>query len=121
MARFSKATLAKYIADHIKLGHESGAKWTPGDQNKFNPDHGWAQVEGKGEDVNRAYGSFRALLDLAEEFGLDLNAEPPKPKPPRKKHISERLSNDMRTLRGYGQTEGYMKAIRDAGRERRGK
>lgn len=120
MVRFSKAILAKYIVDHIKPGWLS-PEGDDDEKLKFNPDHGWAQVEGKGEDVNRAYGSFRALLDLAEEFGLDLNAEPPKPKPPRKKRISERLSNDMRTLRGYGQTEGYMKAIHDAGRERRGK
>ncbi len=57
--RFSKALLAEYIAKHAF-------------RFDFNPRDGWNQVNGKGEEANRNYGEFRALLDLANEFELDL-------------------------------------------------
>jgi hypothetical protein len=84
--RFSKAALAAYIRGYI-------------DRCEFDSGNGYAQVEGKGEALNRMYGRYRAFLDLAYEFKLDLYPErKPQPTP------RPRPSND--------QTEGYQKAIR---------
>lgn len=65
--RFSKQGLAAYVYGRIhnlEMDHN------------FNRDNGYAQVTGKGEDVVRAYGEFRTLLDVAGEFRL---LEPPRP------------------------------------------
>lgn len=61
--RFSKATLGAEIERRILSLQEEY-------EVKFNPNNGYAQVRGKGEEKNRAYGEFRALLDLAEHFDL---------------------------------------------------
>jgi hypothetical protein len=59
--RFSKAKLAAYVERRrIELQTEFG----------FDPTNGWAQVEGKGEAVNRAYGEYDSLANLVDVFGL---------------------------------------------------
>lgn len=62
--RFSRATLAAHIARQVA------------NLPAFSSKDGWNQVNGKGEDANRNYGAWRALLDLADEFELDLRREP---------------------------------------------
>jgi hypothetical protein len=37
---------------------------------KFNTYNGWEQVSGKGEAINRAYGTYEALLQLTNDFDL---------------------------------------------------
>lgn len=59
--RFSKMKVARVLARKISaLIKEHG----------FDPDRGWEQVEGKGEEVNRAYGEFLGCVHVA--MGLDI-------------------------------------------------
>ena len=54
--RFNKANVLAHIwreADHIR------------DDYDFTDSTGWAQVHGKGEDANRAYGEWEALKRTA--------------------------------------------------------
>jgi hypothetical protein len=60
--RFSKAMVGAWIAERRKALEK---------QYRFNPQNGWAQVEGKGEVVNRAYGEYDGLLGIAEAFDLE--------------------------------------------------
>lgn len=60
-ARFSKTTLA---AEVFKRIHRLECDFN------FERGNGYAQVTGKGDELNRAYGEFHALLDLAQEFDL---------------------------------------------------
>lgn len=55
--RFSKQLVGEYIAKRTK-GHD------------FDPGDGWKQAEDRGEAINRDYGGWRALLDLADYFDL---------------------------------------------------
>ena len=41
-------------------------------EHRFDCDNGWAQVDGKGDEAHRAYGEFRMLHDIAEEFGIEV-------------------------------------------------
>ena len=59
--RFSKATLAARLSDRVT---RLQLEWN------FDPRNGYAQVEGRGEEINRAYGEWNALRDLMEEFDL---------------------------------------------------
>jgi hypothetical protein len=56
--RFSKRTLAKYIA--TRLDHLPA----------FNIGNGWNQVKGKGEEASRHYGEFDNLRHIGDEFEL---------------------------------------------------
>lgn len=59
MARFSKQLLLSHLdAQILELQ----------DEYKFDPMNGWAQVEGKGEERNRKYGEYDALLRLSEQI-----------------------------------------------------
>jgi len=54
-----KKLLAAYVAKELpKTG--------------FVTSNGWAQVDGKGEQANRDYGRWEALMELATEFDLEL-------------------------------------------------
>ncbi len=59
--RFSKAALADHVFAVID-----------GIQKKyhFNPNNGWNQVDGKGEESNRAYSEFAAMMNLVSIYGL---------------------------------------------------
>jgi len=57
--RFSKKTLAEYIKARLS-------------NYDFDRGNGWAQVNGKGEHLNRDYGAFDTLMMLAAEFDLDV-------------------------------------------------
>jgi hypothetical protein len=103
MKRLTKAALTAYIRGQIQHRLDFD----------FDPDKDVHQVLGGGETANRHYGRFQALLDLAKEFGVDPYAKAPTPRQKRAKAKPGTLANDMRALRGYGQTEGYMKAIRE--------
>lgn len=41
-------------------------------EHRFDSGNGWAQVEGKSADVQRAYGEFHMLHTIAEEFGIEV-------------------------------------------------
>ena len=59
--RFTKATLAEYVRGQLDvLRKEHG----------FDNRVGWAQVDGKGEAVSRAFGEWYALQMLADAFDL---------------------------------------------------
>ncbi len=62
MPRFSKATLAAFVFKRTEALEK---------EHKFDSQDGYAQVRGKGEEKNRAYGEFNMLLDLADEFELE--------------------------------------------------
>lgn len=62
--RFSKKMLAKIIADKVFYLQ---------DKNRFDPDDGWAQVHGKGEEINRDYGEYITLKNLVSQ--LDISHE----------------------------------------------
>lgn len=57
MVRFTKAAVLAFI-DLTREQFEA----THG----FDPRNGWAQVEGRGEAVNRDYGAYSVLRDLAD-------------------------------------------------------
>lgn len=60
--RFSKKQLAIWIGKKTKwMETEYG----------FHTQTGWAQVEGKGEKLNRLYGEYEQLQDLMHVFDLD--------------------------------------------------
>lgn len=59
--RFSKATLGSYVWRRI-LRLEK--QWS------FDPRNGWAQVEHRPAEANRAYGQYAALRTMAAEFVL---------------------------------------------------
>lgn len=48
-------------------------------KNHFNPDNGWSQVEGKGEEINREYGEFVGMIDvtwlleITREFWIEIS------------------------------------------------
>lgn len=42
------------------------------EEHRFDRDNGWAQVAGKNEEAHRAYGEFRTLHNIAEEFGIEV-------------------------------------------------
>ena len=58
--RFSKATLAEYIRERLN------------NLPAFDRGNGWAQVKGKGEDASRSYGEYRILIQLADDFELEV-------------------------------------------------
>lgn len=59
--RFSKKTLAEFIdRRREQLETEFG----------FDPNNGTRQVDGKSAEVQRAYGEYDALTNLAEHFEL---------------------------------------------------
>jgi hypothetical protein len=59
--RFSKQTVIDYIARRqSELEAEFG----------FDPRNGWSQVDGKGEEINRAYGEYASLSTLVDVFEL---------------------------------------------------
>lgn len=62
MERFSKASLRDVLKRRIV---QIERQW------RFDPDNGWAQVEGKGEDANRAYGEYDAYRSLIDTFNLE--------------------------------------------------
>jgi len=100
MKRLTKAALTAYLRERLA-------------RLSFDPGRDERQVLGASLEAHRSYGRFRALLDLAKEFGIDPYAKAPTPRKKRAKAKPGTLANDMKTLRGYGQTEGYMKAIRE--------
>lgn len=59
--RFSKASVAKAILRRIEYCQE---------RDGFTTEIGYAQVIGKGEEKNRAYGAWAELQDLLEELEL---------------------------------------------------
>ena len=61
MPRFSKAILTEYITKRLTY-----LEATHG----FDRANGWAQVQGLGEELNRLYGEYKHLKDLAQKFGL---------------------------------------------------
>lgn len=59
--RFNKAAVSEYVeARRTELEAEYG----------FMDSLGWAQVEGKGEEANRAYGEYDALARMAAHLGV---------------------------------------------------
>ena len=40
-------------------------------EHKFSESNGWDQVNGGGEETNRAYGAWRALMDLLTDIDED--------------------------------------------------
>lgn len=61
MDRFSRSAVAAWAWIGIDaLEREHG----------FDSRNGWAQVEGKGEAVNRAYGEYETLRGLVDAWGL---------------------------------------------------
>ena len=59
--RFSKKRVADYISHQMARAEERFG---------FDPNDGYRQVAGKGEDLNREYGAYSALQDLLEHLGL---------------------------------------------------
>lgn len=60
--RFSKKQLAQWIGKKTRwMEIEYG----------FHDQTGWAQVEGKGEELNRLFGEYQQLKDLMGVFNLD--------------------------------------------------
>ena len=59
--RFSKKELARFLRAGIEYRQR---------QYNFDPDDGCAQVQGKGEKINRVYGEWDVLNTLMEEFDL---------------------------------------------------
>ena len=57
MSRFSKAGLVAVLRERAEISRR---------QFGFHDGVGWIQVDGKGETLNREYGSWRELLDLVE-------------------------------------------------------
>jgi hypothetical protein len=57
--RFCRASVLKYLEEREKYLRES---------NRFDFGNGWSQVNGKGEEKNRAYGEWRLACELIEEF-----------------------------------------------------
>ena len=51
----------------LNLGHDHG----------FHRDKGYSQVEGKGEELNRLYGEYNHLREMAEKFNLPLTRQSP--------------------------------------------
>ena len=66
--RFSRAALGEYITKRILYleGHHG-----------FDRNNGYAQVKGKGEELNRLYGEYSTLRDLVQEFELALPRQDP--------------------------------------------
>lgn len=60
--RFSKASLAIYLARRIRYAQKTYG---------FHENSGWNQVAGKGEEINRAYGEYAADLNTFQNFDLD--------------------------------------------------
>ncbi len=46
----------------------------------FDPHNGWAQVDGRGEEVNRDYGAYRAYLELIDSIESGYVAEEASPR-----------------------------------------
>lgn len=59
--RFSKTTVANVLYAQIQ---ELRKRYN------FDPSNGYAQVEGKGEEINRAYGIYSCLKDKMDHFEL---------------------------------------------------
>jgi hypothetical protein len=59
MARFSKKAFIAELAESIQLYELDFG---------FDRNDGYSQVEGKGEEINRAYGRFDMLCDLLDEY-----------------------------------------------------
>ena len=64
--RFGKATVSEYITKRLGVLLE---------KHHFDAGNGYAQVRGKGEEVNRAYGEWDVLLQMAEAFEIELPSE----------------------------------------------
>lgn len=60
--RFSKKVVAEIIGRGIGYREQKFG---------FHDRTGYAQVTGKGEEINRAYGEYHMLIDLADLFDLD--------------------------------------------------
>lgn len=59
--RFSKQSVVNtLLKEHDRLIEEY----------HFNSDDGWSQVDGKGEEINRAYGRFTAIHDILMSIEL---------------------------------------------------
>lgn len=58
-ARFSKNAMVLYLSSMATMIE---------DKYGFDPHNGWAQVDGKGEELNREYGEYRAYLNLIESI-----------------------------------------------------
>ena len=67
MERFSKAALARFVWKRIELLEKAPYKFDPG--------NGWAQVIGKGEEINRAYGEYYMLRLMLDAFDLPVPEE----------------------------------------------
>lgn len=62
--RFSKEKLAHHLARKIHY---------LANIHKFDHDNGWVQVEGKGEEINRAYGEYLGMVHIA--MTMEIEAE----------------------------------------------
>ena len=60
-ARFSKVKLAAYLLRRIDAIERT---------RNFDTMNGWQQVDGAGEEANRDYAEWHALLEVARDFGL---------------------------------------------------
>lgn len=58
--RFSKASLLEHLDRRITALQE---------KYRFDPMNGWAQVRGRGEEINREYGEYATLRDLRSRVG----------------------------------------------------
>jgi len=59
--KFSKSKLAADTWERINKLEETY---------KFKSYNGWAQVDGKGEEINRAYGEYECLLSITNDYDL---------------------------------------------------
>lgn len=59
--RFCGATLAMWVSDRLDYYEATYG---------FTRKNGWSQVEGKGEEINRAYGEYDCCLSLIDAFSL---------------------------------------------------
>lgn len=64
--RFSKKALAIYLVRRIRYAQKTY---------HFHERSGWNQVDGTGEEINRAYGEYIANLSTMRHFNLDLLTE----------------------------------------------
>lgn len=58
MTRFCKQTLLDYLNRRIEVLQSA---------NNFDPNNGWAQVDGKGERINRDYAAWDILRSVLED------------------------------------------------------
>lgn len=101
MEKFSKRVLASHVYGRLDaIQHE----------HRFDPRDGWAQVRGLGEEKNRAYGEYDALLRLVDVFGLDrVEARPEEHAPSPRVDREEPIVVDH----GYDPSDG-MVHVRDS-------